>query len=57
MSLMKIINCTYQPHILLNGKCLVEFWSSDFASDYEIKIEGVSGGGKTVSLKKRISVK
>jgi hypothetical protein len=40
-----------------DGKCLLEFWSSDFASDYEIKIEGVSGDGKTVSLKKKISVK
>ena len=40
-----------------NGKYLVEFWSSDFVSDYEIKIEGVTGDGKIVSLKKTISVK
>jgi hypothetical protein len=40
-----------------NGKYTVEFWSSDFASDYLIKIEGVTGDGKIVSLKKTISVK
>jgi Large extracellular alpha-helical protein len=40
-----------------DGKYMVEFWSSDFASDYEVKIEGVTGDGKIVSLKKTISVK
>ena len=40
-----------------NGKYIIEFWSSDFASDYTIKIEGVTGDGKIVSLKKTISVK
>jgi len=40
-----------------NGKYIIEFWSSDFASDYTIKIEGVTGDGKIVSLKKTISIK
>jgi hypothetical protein len=40
-----------------DGKYLVEFWSSDFASDYIIEIEGISTDGKTVSLKKTISVR
>jgi hypothetical protein len=40
-----------------DGKYLVEFWSSDFASDYIIEIEGISTDGKTISLKKTISVR
>ena len=40
-----------------NGKYIVEFWSSDISSDYLIKIEGVTGDGKIVSLRKKISVK
>jgi hypothetical protein len=40
-----------------DGRCLIEFWSSDIASDYIIRIEGVSAEGKIVSLKKTISVK
>lgn len=40
-----------------DGKYHVEFWSSDIASDYEIKVEGVAGDGKIVSLTKTISVK
>jgi hypothetical protein len=40
-----------------DGKYMVEFWSSDLASDYEIKVEGVTGDGSLVSLKKTISVK
>jgi hypothetical protein len=40
-----------------DGKYLVEFWSSDFASDYIIKIEGISTDGKIISLKKTISIR
>jgi hypothetical protein len=39
------------------GKYPVEFWSSDFASDYNIEIEGISTDGETISLKKTISVR
>ena len=40
-----------------NGKYMIEFWSSDFISDYVIKAEGVTGDGKIVSLTKTFSVK
>jgi len=40
----------------MEGKVGVEFWSSDFKSDYEIKIQGITGDGKLVSLKKIIKV-
>jgi len=40
-----------------DGKYHVEFWSSDFVSDYMIKIEGISTDGKTISLKKTISIR
>jgi hypothetical protein len=38
------------------GKARVEFWTSDFVSDYEIKIQGVTTDGKTYSVKKIIKV-
>jgi hypothetical protein len=38
------------------GKARVEFWSSDYKSDYEINIQGISGDGKLVSFKKIIKV-
>jgi hypothetical protein len=39
-----------------NGKFTVEFWSSDFASDYMINIQGVEDNGRSVSIKKIIKV-
>jgi len=39
------------------GKARVEFWTSDFVSDYEINIQGITPEGKTFSLKKIIKVK
>jgi len=39
-----------------NGKYIIEFWSSDFASDYEINIQGVADDGKNVSSRKFIKV-
>jgi hypothetical protein len=39
-----------------NGKYMVEFWSSDFASDYVINIQGVSDNSKSVSFRKLIKV-
>ena len=38
------------------GKAVVEFWSSDFRSDYEISIQGFTGDGEPVSIKKIIKV-
>ncbi len=38
------------------GKARVEFWASDFISDYEIKIQGITDDGKPVSFKKLISI-
>ena len=39
-----------------NGKYVVEFWSSDFASDYMINIQGVANDNKSVSFRKLIKV-
>jgi hypothetical protein len=38
------------------GNAAVEFWSSDFRSDYEVSIQGITGDGKPVSIKKIIKV-
>jgi hypothetical protein len=38
-----------------DGKYMVEFWSSDFASEYEINIQGVAGDS-IVSFRKLIKV-
>jgi hypothetical protein len=38
------------------GKAVVEFWSSDFRSDYEISIQGFNGNGEPVSIRKIIKV-
>jgi Tfp pilus assembly protein PilZ len=38
------------------GKAEVEFWSSDFRSDYEISIQGFNGNGEPVSIRKIIKV-
>ena len=40
-----------------DGKAIVEFWTSDFISDYEVNIQGITSGGKTFELKKIIKVK
>ena len=39
------------------GKAEIEFWTSDYKSDYEINIQGITGDGKFVSLRKEIKVK
>jgi hypothetical protein len=40
-----------------NGKYSIEFWSSDFCSDYEISVQGLTADGKCFSLSRKISVK
>lgn len=39
------------------GKSRIEFWTSDFSSDYEINVQGISSDGKPFSIKKTIKVK
>jgi hypothetical protein len=39
-----------------NGKALVEFWTSDIVSDYEINIQGITADGNLISSKKIIRV-
>jgi hypothetical protein len=39
-----------------DGKSRIEFWASDYISDYEINIQGITGDGKIVSLKKTIRI-
>jgi hypothetical protein len=39
-----------------DGKFRVEFWSSDFASDYIINIQGVGNDGRNISIKKLVKV-
>lgn len=41
----------------INGKAAVEFWTSDFVSDYQINIQGISSEGKAFSLRKIVRVK
>ncbi len=40
-----------------DGKAIIEFWTSDTKSDYEINIQGITSEGKSVSLRKTIKVK
>jgi hypothetical protein len=40
-----------------DGIANIDFWTSDFASDYMIRVEGVTAGGKPVSLRKIIRVR
>jgi hypothetical protein len=40
-----------------DGKALVEFWTSDVKSDYNIDIQGITPDGKTISFRKTIKVK
>ena len=39
------------------GKTNIEFWSSDYKSDFEVSIQGFTGGGEFVSAKKIIKVR
>lgn len=39
-----------------SGKASVKFWTSDFASDFEIIIQGISPDGKPFSIRKNIKV-
>ena len=39
------------------GKAKIEFWTSDYKSDYKINIQGISGDGNFVSFRKEIKVK
>jgi hypothetical protein len=38
------------------GKASIKFWTSDFISDFEVNIQGISPDGKAFSLKKTIKV-
>ncbi len=40
-----------------DGKCFAEFWTSDFVSDYEVNIQGITPDGKAFAVKKIIKVK
>jgi hypothetical protein len=39
------------------GKARIEFWTSDFVSDFEVNIQGVAPDGKIFTLRKIIKVK
>jgi hypothetical protein len=39
-----------------NGNARIEFWSSDFVTDYEINIQGMTENGQPISVKKRLKV-
>ena len=39
-----------------SGKTIIEFWTSDYKTDYEINIQGMTPEGKSISLKKVIKV-
>ncbi len=39
-----------------DGKARIEFWTSDIASECEVKIQGITGNGKIISLKKTIKI-
>jgi hypothetical protein len=38
------------------GKVKTEFWSSDYAADYVINIQGINENGEFISAKKKIRV-
>jgi hypothetical protein len=40
-----------------NGKISVEFWASDYASDYMINIQGLTGEGRAISYTKVLKIK
>jgi hypothetical protein len=39
------------------GKASIEFWTSDFISDFEVNIQGITQDGHTFSIKKVLKVK
>jgi hypothetical protein len=39
------------------GRAKIEFWTSDFISEYEVNIQGITSEGKSFSYKKIINVK
>jgi hypothetical protein len=39
-----------------DGKARVEFWASDFVSEYEIKIQGITDDGRPISFKQLLSI-
>ena len=41
----------------VDNKASVDFWSSDFATGYDININGITSDGKLISIKKHIKVK
>jgi hypothetical protein len=43
-------------HTDKEGKAFVEFWTSDYVSDYEVNIQGITPAGKAFTLKKIIKV-
>ncbi len=49
----------WNPSVATNveGKAKVEFWSSDFVTDYVINIQGMTSDGQPFSFKKRLKVK
>ncbi len=38
------------------GKARLEFWTSDFVSDYEINVQGITSGGEVISTRKHFRV-
>ncbi|HUW92563.1 MAG TPA: hypothetical protein VMV74_05330 [Bacteroidales bacterium] len=40
-----------------SGKMTVEFWTSDFSSEYLIDLEGITSQGKVISVRKAVTVK
>jgi ribosomal protein L9 len=49
----------WNPSVKTNkdGNASIEFWTSDFVSDYEINVQGITPDGKAFSIKKIIKVK
>ncbi|MCX6334636.1 MAG: hypothetical protein NT092_10080 [Bacteroidia bacterium] len=39
-----------------DGKIKIDFWSSDYATDYVINVQGISPGGEPVSIKKLLRI-
>ena len=49
----------WNPSVKLNseGKALIDFWTSDYSSDFEVNIQGITREGRIFSLKKLIKIK
>jgi hypothetical protein len=49
----------WNPSVKLDkdGKAIIEFWTSDFSSDYEINVQGITPDGNPISFRKVIKVK